>query len=66
MLPVLKAAPNFLGIAMIDSDPYIPSGGQWYTNQNNFFRQVRNIVFDMTGVAPTTGVTGYVLLSFEG
>ena len=27
----------------------------WYTNQNNFFRQVRNFVIDLTGLPATTG-----------
>jgi len=34
-LPVLKAAPTFQGIAVIDSDPYIAGGANWYQNQNN-------------------------------
>ena len=45
-LPTIKAAPSFTGIAVIDSDPY-GSNGNWYTNQNNFFRQVRNFVIDI-------------------
>ena len=51
-LPVIKAAPNFQGIAVIDTDPYIPggNGAQWYTNQNNFFRQIRNFVVDITAM----------------
>lgn len=32
-LPVLKGAPNFSGMAIIDSDPYLPGGANWYTNQ---------------------------------
>lgn len=54
-LPVLKAAPSFQGIAVIDSDPYGPGGVNWYTNQNNFFRQVRNFVIDLTKLPATTG-----------
>jgi hypothetical protein len=38
--PVLVAAPGFGGMGVIDSDPYVAGGGQWYTNQNNFFRQM--------------------------
>lgn len=37
--PVLKPTPNFQGIAVIDADPYLPGGANWYTNQNNFFRE---------------------------
>jgi glucan 1,3-beta-glucosidase len=54
-LPVLKAAPSFQGIAVIDSDPYGPGGVNWYTNQNNFFRQVRNFVIDLTKLPAFTG-----------
>ena len=54
-LPTLKAAPSFQGIAVIDSDPYDSNGQNWYTNQNNFFRQVRNFVIDLTALPPTTG-----------
>ncbi len=51
-LPVIKAASNFQGIAVLDTDPYIPggNGAQWYTNQNNFFRQIRNFVVDVTAM----------------
>lgn len=34
---------------MIDCDPYIPggNGANWYINQNQFFRQIRNFILDM-------------------
>lgn len=50
--PVIKGSSNFTGIALVDSDPYIPggNGSEWYINQNNFYRQIRNFVFDMTGM----------------
>jgi glucan 1,3-beta-glucosidase len=49
-LPTIKAMPGFNGIAVLDSDVYIPNGygSEWYTNQNNFYRQVRNFVIDIT------------------
>ncbi|PGH15940.1 hypothetical protein AJ79_02107 [Helicocarpus griseus UAMH5409] len=53
--PVIKAAPSFAGIAVIDSDPYESDGSNWYTNQNNFFRQIRNLVIDLTGLDQGTG-----------
>jgi glucan 1,3-beta-glucosidase len=55
--PTIQAAPEFSGIAVIDSDPYIPNGwgAQWYTNQNNFFRQIRNFVIDISGMPETSG-----------
>ncbi|KAJ3163266.1 hypothetical protein HDU86_002436 [Geranomyces michiganensis] len=57
-LPIFKATPGFSGMAMVDSDPYIPgSGNNWYTNQNNFMRSIRNFIFDTTAVAPTSPAT---------
>lgn len=53
--PTLKAAASFSGIAVIDSDPYESNGANWYTNQNNFFRQVRNFVIDLTAMPATSG-----------
>ena len=54
-LPTIKAAPSFQGIAVIDSDPYLDGGANWYTNQNVFFRQIRNIVIDLTAMPATAG-----------
>ncbi|KAI9760809.1 MAG: hypothetical protein M4579_001439 [Chaenotheca gracillima] len=54
-LPTIKATPSFAGIAVIDSDPYDDSGNNWYTNQNNFFRQIRNFVIDLTALPSGTG-----------
>ncbi|KAK6527262.1 hypothetical protein TWF281_010450 [Arthrobotrys megalospora] len=50
--PILEATANFKGIAMIDSDFYIPGGNgtQWYINQSNFFRQIRNLVLNITAM----------------
>ncbi|KAK4209912.1 pectate lyase superfamily protein-domain-containing protein [Rhypophila decipiens] len=51
--PVIKGTYNFTGIALIDGNVYVPEGNgdNWYINQSNFFRQIRNFVFDMTGMA---------------
>ncbi|KAJ4199814.1 hypothetical protein NW759_016024 [Fusarium solani] len=54
-LPVLKAAANFAGMAVIDCDPYDDQGNNWHTNQNNFFRQIRNFKIDLTGMPKTSG-----------
>ncbi|KAI0384726.1 pectate lyase superfamily protein-domain-containing protein [Hypomontagnella monticulosa] len=50
--PTIKGSFNFTGIALFDSDFYIPGGNsaEWYINQSNFYRQIRNFVFDMTGM----------------
>ncbi|KAG9238190.1 1,3-beta glucanase [Amylocarpus encephaloides] len=55
--PTIKGAPGFSGIALIDSDPYENGGANWYTNQNNFFRQIRNFVIDTTA-QPLNAGTG--------
>lgn len=56
--PTIKVAANYknvVGLAVFDADVYIPagSGSEWYANQNNFYRQVRNFIIDMT-TAPLT------------
>ncbi|KAJ7684648.1 exo-beta-1,3-glucanase [Mycena polygramma] len=58
--PTLLAAANFTDMAVIDADPYIPggNGAQWYQNQNNFFRSVRNFIIDVRRVPPTASGTG--------
>ncbi|PHH68139.1 hypothetical protein CDD80_222 [Ophiocordyceps camponoti-rufipedis] len=53
--PTLRPLLNFQGIAVIDSDPYADGGVNWWTNQNNFFRQVRNFKIDLTSLPKTTG-----------
>jgi len=54
-LPTLKASAGFKGMAVIDSDPYDDFGNNWFTNQNNFFRQIRNFVIDLTAMPPSSG-----------
>ncbi|KAI2778926.1 glycoside hydrolase family 55 protein [Daldinia loculata] len=49
-IPTLKATANFDGIAVIDANPYdynVDPAANWYINQNNFFRQVRNFIIDI-------------------
>ena len=53
--PVLKAAPGFQGMAVVDADPYTDTGSNWYTNQNNFFRSIRNFVIDLTAMPSGSG-----------
>ncbi|MCJ1436590.1 hypothetical protein MMC27_005970 [Xylographa pallens] len=54
-IPTLKASAGFKGMAVIDSDVYESDGANWYTNQNNFYRQVRNFVIDITAMPSTAG-----------
>jgi hypothetical protein len=51
-LPTIKGLPNFAGIALIDTDIYVPggNGSEWYINQNQFYRQIRNFNFDLTAM----------------
>ncbi|CAK7266539.1 hypothetical protein SEPCBS119000_002082 [Sporothrix epigloea] len=53
--PTLLASPGFIGIAVVDSNPYDSLGNNWWVNQNNFFRQVRNFVIDLTQMPFTAG-----------
>ncbi|KAF2398831.1 pectin lyase-like protein, partial [Trichodelitschia bisporula] len=47
---VILGAKDFKGIALVDTDVYIPesNGQNWWINQNNFYRQIRNLVLDLT------------------
>lgn len=54
-LPVIKASKEFTGMAVIDADPYEDDGSNWYTNQNNFFRSIRNFVVDITALPQGSG-----------
>ncbi|KAJ7197153.1 glycoside hydrolase family 55 protein [Mycena pura] len=56
--PTLLADSSFTDLAVIDADPYLAGGAQWYQNQNNFFRSVRNFVIDVRRVPPTVSGTG--------
>ncbi|KAK6542365.1 hypothetical protein TWF694_006323 [Orbilia ellipsospora] len=62
--PILQAHANFSGIAVVDSDFYVPGGdgGEWYINQSNFYRQIRNIIFNITALPPVVsdGVSNWV------
>ncbi|KAH8810663.1 pectate lyase superfamily protein-domain-containing protein [Xylogone sp. PMI_703] len=50
--PTIKGLASFKGIALIDTDVYIPggNGSEWYINQNQFYRQIRNFVIDVTAM----------------
>ncbi|KAJ6109080.1 hypothetical protein N7486_001314 [Penicillium sp. IBT 16267x] len=54
-LPIIKADAAFTGMAVIDADPYEADGANWYTNQNNFFRGIRNLVIDLTAMPKGSG-----------
>ncbi|EAW06953.1 glycoside hydrolase family 55 protein [Aspergillus clavatus NRRL 1] len=57
-LPVIKATPGFTGLGLIDGDQYQNDGGQGWISTNVFFRQIRNLVLDMTTIPAGTAATG--------
>jgi glucan 1,3-beta-glucosidase len=54
-LPTIKALPEFDGMAVIDADPYDEQGNNFWVNQNNFFRQIRNFAIDLTAMPVDRG-----------
>jgi glucan 1,3-beta-glucosidase len=54
-IPTIKATANFQGSAVIDANPYGPTGDNWFQNQNNFFRQIRNLKIDLRSQPMNTG-----------
>ena len=56
-LPVLKPTQNFGGFGIIDGDQYGGNGLQFGAT-NVFYRQIRNLVFDLTGIPGSNGLTG--------
>lgn len=63
-LPTIKGSSNFSGIALIDTDFYIPggNGNEWYINQNQFYRQIRNFKLDMTSMPISVNSSGQMLV----
>lgn len=61
-MPTLLATPNFKGFGLIDGSPYMDVGTRphqsAYGSTNAFFRQIRNLVIDMTQIPPTDAATG--------
>lgn len=53
--PTIKALPEFEGMAVIDADPYDNEGNNFWVNQNNFFRQIRNFDIDLTAMPFSKG-----------
>ena len=74
---VIKTAPSFIGLGAIQTDVYLPgaNGGEWYIEQSNFYRQVRNLVIDIAEtvtdkaaglhwqVAQATSLTGVFIVA---
>jgi hypothetical protein len=64
-LPTIKAATGFVGLGMLTTDVYLGTNGdnEWYIEQSNFYRQVRNFNIDVTA-ATVTYLEDY--LSYSG
>ncbi|OAR05731.1 hypothetical protein LLEC1_03459 [Akanthomyces lecanii] len=59
-MPVILADKNFVGLGVLSSDEYTGNNGgadQWFINQNNFLRQVRNLIID-TSKAQMDNIAG--------
>ncbi|KAH8800365.1 pectate lyase superfamily protein-domain-containing protein [Xylogone sp. PMI_703] len=58
-LPTIKGMKSFSGIALIDTDVYFPggNGAEWFVNQNQFYRQIRNFNIDLTAM-PNSNTQG--------
>lgn len=57
-LPTLKATPNFSGFGVIDGDQYQAGGVLGFGATNVFYRQVRNLIIDLTGIPASSSATG--------
>jgi glucan 1,3-beta-glucosidase len=56
-LPILKPTQNFAGFGLIDGDQYGGNGLEFGAT-NVFYRQIRNLIFDLTGIPASNGLTG--------
>lgn len=57
-LPVILAAKSFVGLGVITSDVYTGENQQWYVNQNNFLRSIKNFVIDIRLTDPSAYICG--------
>ncbi|KAF9249955.1 hypothetical protein DTO006G1_5914 [Penicillium roqueforti] len=52
-VPTILAASSFVGLGVITSDVYVSDNEEWYINQNNFLRSVRNFKIDIRPTDPS-------------
>lgn len=57
-MPVLKATPAFTGLGLIDGNQYQADGNLGFGATNIFFRQVRNLIFDMRSIPASNAASG--------
>jgi hypothetical protein len=55
-VPTILAASRFVGLGVITLDVYISNDAQWYLNQNNFLRSVKNFKIDIRLTDPNAYV----------
>jgi glucan 1,3-beta-glucosidase len=56
-LPTIQATANFTGLGLIDGDQYQWWGLGWGST-NVFYRQVRNLILDLTAIPASSAATG--------
>lgn len=56
--PILKATSNFVGLGLIDGNRYRSDGNQGWPSTNVFFRQIRNLILDLTAIPANVAATG--------
>ena len=57
-LPTLKCSNGFHNGYVIDADPYNRQGYLTWDSTNNFFREIRNLRIDMSGMDPSVSSSG--------
>ncbi|KAK4173806.1 Exo-beta-1,3-glucanase [Triangularia setosa] len=61
--PIIKGCDTFTGIALMDVNRYISGSGiNRYISQNQFFQQIRNLVFDLSSMPAVTDENGQPLV----
>ncbi|KAL1962166.1 hypothetical protein VTN77DRAFT_512 [Rasamsonia byssochlamydoides] len=55
---VIKATSGFSGLGLIDGDQYQSNGNQGWGSTNVFYRQIRNLVLDLTAIPASSAATG--------
>ncbi|KAF9531470.1 glycoside hydrolase family 55 protein [Crepidotus variabilis] len=56
--PTILASPTFLGLAVLDADPYLPGGASWFGSTNNFHKSIRNFVIDIRQIPDNATLAG--------
>lgn len=55
-VPTILAASSFVGLGVITSDVYVSDDEEWYINQNNFLRSIKNFKIDIRLTDPNAYV----------